>query len=250
MVLTRLIAPYEPQRRPPKRPAVLARERKASCSYYLTKRNTRVQRDNIDRETQEQEKYSVLSMDPPATPPTPTQPKKKKVSGIDHQTFMERAVSFLEKTENENIHSEDQEEYHLAKLWASKLRKLSRNQKLCAEKAINDILFEAELGNLNNNSIKINESTKSNASPHPYSATPTSTYFIPSPLASPSKQNSIISFQSNPSPQPASQPATVKHFDFSQKQELNQTTVYPNENATLYSSGDPSHIILKPRENP
>ncbi|XP_050671407.1 uncharacterized protein LOC126969869 [Leptidea sinapis] len=48
------------------------------------------QRDNIDRETQEQEKYSVSSMDPPATPPTPTQPKKKKVSGIDHQTFMEQ----------------------------------------------------------------------------------------------------------------------------------------------------------------
>lgn len=45
----------------------------------------------------------------------------------------------------------------LASIWIEKLERLHPVQKLFAEKAINDILFEAELGNLNRNSVRINE---------------------------------------------------------------------------------------------
>lgn len=36
-----------------------------------------------------------------------------------------------------------------AKTWAAKLRELDSNQRIHAEKLINDVLYEAELGNLN-----------------------------------------------------------------------------------------------------
>lgn len=45
-----------------------------------------------------------------------------------------------------------------ALLWSEKLEELDRTQRLYAEKAINDILFEAQLGNLHRFSVKINQS--------------------------------------------------------------------------------------------
>ncbi|XP_061717276.1 uncharacterized protein LOC133525066 [Cydia pomonella] len=46
--------------------------------------------------------------------------------------------------------------WSLAHIWSQKLEKMEPMQRLLAEKAINDVLFEAELGNLNRNSVKIN----------------------------------------------------------------------------------------------
>ncbi|GIY55687.1 hypothetical protein CDAR_528971 [Caerostris darwini] len=45
----------------------------------------------------------------------------------------------------------------IAKVWGEKLLVLDREQRLFAEKSINDILFEASLGNLQKHSVKINE---------------------------------------------------------------------------------------------
>lgn len=44
----------------------------------------------------------------------------------------------------------------LAKVWTSKLKTLDSNQRIFAEKAINDVMFEAQLGTLNRNSVQIN----------------------------------------------------------------------------------------------
>lgn len=43
------------------------------------------------------------------------------------------------------------------KVWGEKLMALDAQQRLFAEKAINDVLFEASLGSLNRHSVKINE---------------------------------------------------------------------------------------------
>lgn len=69
------------------------------------------------------------------------------------------ACGYLAKDNNQGS------DLDIAKVWASKLKTLDSNQKLFAEKAINDILFEAQLGTLNRNSVHINpQSTTGNFS--------------------------------------------------------------------------------------
>lgn len=48
----------------------------------------------------------------------------------------------------------------ITKVWGEKLTTLNMQQRMFAEKAINDILFEAGLGNLHKFSIKINDYIK------------------------------------------------------------------------------------------
>lgn len=64
------------------------------------------------------------------------------------------ACNYLAKDEK----SSKAEEHYIAQVWANKLKALEPNQKLFAEKAINDILFEARLGTLQRDSVKINSS--------------------------------------------------------------------------------------------
>lgn len=53
--------------------------------------------------------------------------------------------------------NEDNEAYdEVAKVWTVKLKKMDPLQRIYAEKAINDILFEAQLGTLNRKSVQIN----------------------------------------------------------------------------------------------
>lgn len=49
---------------------------------------------------------------------------------------------------------------NIAKVWADKLKELEPNQRMYAEKAINDIFFGASLNGLHKNSVKINETVQ------------------------------------------------------------------------------------------
>lgn len=60
----------------------------------------------------------------------------------------------------------------MAKIWANKLKNLDPNQRLFSENLINNILFEAQLGALNENSVQINESYSPSFTP--FSLTPSS----------------------------------------------------------------------------
>lgn len=67
------------------------------------------------------------------------------------------ACEYLAKPQND---TKDDENLAIARVWANKLKDLQPHQKLFAEKAINDVLFEALLGNLHKDSVKINENPK------------------------------------------------------------------------------------------
>ncbi|XP_075148575.1 uncharacterized protein LOC142222354 [Haematobia irritans] len=56
---------------------------------------------------------------------------------------------------NEQFIGIDDDIDRVAQTWASKLRKMDKNQQLYAEKFINDILFEGQLGNLHRQSVQI-----------------------------------------------------------------------------------------------
>lgn len=81
--------------------------------------------------------------------------KKRKVEGsISKQNeLLSLACTYLTKSSKE---TKDCDYLDIGKVWSQKLKELQPRQRLFAEKAINDILFEAQLGTLNKNSIKIN----------------------------------------------------------------------------------------------
>ena len=75
-----------------------------------------------------------------------------KVRTLSGQNDLANVSSVLETPVRQNNNAPA-----IATVWGEKLLTLEPQQKLFAEKAINDILFEAELGNLNRYSVKINE---------------------------------------------------------------------------------------------
>ncbi|XP_072390121.1 uncharacterized protein [Diabrotica undecimpunctata] len=72
----------------------------------------------------------------------------------------------------------------IAKVWATKLEKLHPQQKLFAEKAINDILFEEEMGQLQRYSVRINE----------YIPSPTTSVYTYVPTPSPTSNTTLHTF--------------------------------------------------------
>ncbi|XP_059049131.1 uncharacterized protein LOC131844301 [Achroia grisella] len=81
----------------------------------------------------------------------------------------------------------------IARIWVDKLENLEADQRLLAEKAINDVLFEAEMGTLHRHSVKINQQAEECSSPY-------SQYFV--------------STQDNISEQPDLQPKITKEESY------------------------------------
>ncbi|KAJ8926229.1 hypothetical protein NQ314_021417 [Rhamnusium bicolor] len=67
------------------------------------------------------------------------------------------ACKYLTRPSTEDEGNGNDNFLNLAKLWATKLKNLDQWQRIFPEKTINDILFEAELGNLRQDSVKINQ---------------------------------------------------------------------------------------------
>ncbi|XP_041970071.1 uncharacterized protein LOC121726675 [Aricia agestis] len=94
----------------------------------------------------EQSQSSFSSMDEPAPPPKKLK-KNRPVAG--RNDLLEKACHRPESPSVVNIDP-------AALYWTQKLYKLNPTQRVFAEKAINDVLLEAELGTLTRDSVQIN----------------------------------------------------------------------------------------------
>jgi hypothetical protein len=80
--------------------------------------------------------------------------KSQKASPLTRQNeLLELACDFLKDSKTAG---EEDEYLTIAKVWGNKLKFLHPIQRKRAEKAINDILFEAYMGNLQRGSVQIN----------------------------------------------------------------------------------------------
>ncbi|XP_066153390.1 uncharacterized protein [Euwallacea fornicatus] len=123
----------------------------------------------------------------------------------------------------------------LGRTIAIKLRTLDNRQRLFAEKIINDTLFEAEMGTLNNHSSRGCSPSTGNIQQYErdcynHSSTTFSPIFVPSPTPSPtstaSSPNSLLLQQSNIQPHSYSQSS-----QYTQQQPV-EPNMSPSENST------------------
>ncbi|XP_019871961.2 uncharacterized protein LOC109600265 [Aethina tumida] len=70
----------------------------------------------------------------------------------DNKQALHDELMLYKRFKNENENEYDT----IAKVWSSELQKMSNDQQIYAKKAINEILYEGQLGNLTRNSIQFN----------------------------------------------------------------------------------------------
>jgi len=97
-----------------------------------------------------------------------TIPKVKR-KNQKHQSSQEELVGLACKRLRQ---TEDSDEMKIAIAWASELQKMNTKQQIFAKKAINDILFEGQMGTLHRNAIQIVPASTRSSTPL-YSNTPT-----------------------------------------------------------------------------
>lgn len=115
-------------------------------------------------------KMSRSSLDP--APPLP--PKRQRTVGpaARQNQLLELACHYLSNDQSQTQTQSDGTPA-IAKAWGEKLLTLEGTQRIYAEKAINDVLFEASFGNLDRNSVSITVKKSRNS--------PTSYRYSPSP---------------------------------------------------------------------
>ncbi|KAI5734707.1 hypothetical protein M8J77_009713 [Diaphorina citri] len=99
----------------------------------------------------------------PPPPPLPTPPpiKRKRIDPIEKatshpMTYPPSTTAFQQPTTAFQSPEIREAEFHAqAQVWAIELSKMPPSQQLHAKKAINDILYEGQLGNLYRNSVRI-----------------------------------------------------------------------------------------------
>lgn len=132
--------------------------------------------------TQEYSQSSRSSLQP-STFCQPLNKKPRATGPIARQNeLLQKACSFLDSHSQNEIPA-------IARAWGEKLGSLSANQRIFAEKAINDILFEASMGTLHRHSVKINEDSPPLGS-YPHHSNHTVQPPAPSPISTTSGASS------------------------------------------------------------
>ncbi|XP_059049132.1 uncharacterized protein LOC131844302 [Achroia grisella] len=134
----------------------LEEEVQASLSQDTHDCNNSEQIQDIDHEENETELSSAIYISPKKRARDiiiRSNKKKPKIKKNNKADETQSGVPHMFKVKNP-----------IAFIWADKLENLQPKQRLFAEKAINDVLFEAELENLNRFSVKINASSNPNSS--------------------------------------------------------------------------------------
>lgn len=106
--------------------------------------------------TSEEQSLNLLSLAPSRSSINASALPAKKQRVVGSITKQNELLSLTSKYLQESKQSENNCPT-VAKVWGEKLISLDPLQRIFAEKAINDVLFEASLGNLHRHSIKINE---------------------------------------------------------------------------------------------
>lgn len=96
-------------------------------------------------------------------------PKKKDKKGDPHEELVKLACKRLEQPPDDYD--------KIAAAWAVELRKMDPQQQLFAKKAINDIIFEGQMGTLHRSSVEINATRAS--TPYSVQSLPTIPLNIP-----------------------------------------------------------------------
>lgn len=189
-------------------------------------------------QSENEEEHSEPSFSSMGEPAPPSKKLKKKGPVTRQNELLEKACNYLSQSSQQPV-SPTVSFSNIdptALYWTMKLNKLNSTQRLLAEKAINEILFEAELGTLNRDSVKINTGSSvfnrflstTLTSPSPNS--------VPPPTPSPVYSNS----QSVTSPENfvAASPQTNDVPSFTQMYDSNVIT-----------SGVPSNLIITNTNN-